>query len=113
MKILAFKLSTIFLIPICLAILYIVRVKYRVRIALLNVNRIGHLAINTEVTLREIRSKALHPERACKERVILVAPSLPYHNASNSQLIKCFQGIKMFINHGFFIDLFLFGINFY
>jgi len=102
MKILAFKLSTIILIPFCLVILFIVRIKYRVRIALLNVNRIGHLAINTEVALRGICSKEGSPDRARKEHVILVAPSLPYHNASNSQLIKMFSRHKNVYQSWFF-----------
>ena len=102
MKILVFKFSTIFLIPIFLAILYIIRVKYRVRIALLNVNRIGHLAINTEVTLREAHFKECCVGRTSKERVILVAPSLPYHNASNSQLVKMFSRHKNVYQSWFF-----------
>ena len=96
MKILVFKLATIFLIPVFLAMLYIIRVKYRVRIAVLNVNRIGHLAINTEVALRETVG------RAGKERVILVAPTLPYHNASNSQLVKMFSRHKNVYQSWFF-----------
>ena len=102
MKILAFKLSTIFLIPVFLAILYIIRVKYRVRIAVLNVNRIGHLAINTEVALREAHFKECCVGRAGKERVILVAPSLPYHNVSNIQLVKMFSRHKNVYQSWFF-----------
>ena len=102
MKILAFKLLTIFLIPIFLSMLYIVGVKYRVRIALLNVNRIGHLAVNTEVTLREVHFKESYVGLADKERVILVAPSLPYHNVSNIQLVKMFSRHKDVYQSWFF-----------
>jgi putative glycosyltransferase (TIGR04372 family) len=88
-KILVFKLVTAFFIPFLLIILYISRYKYKIRIALLNVNRIGHLVLNTEVSLRGV-VKGGNTSQNNIERLILIAPTLPYHNVSNEQLVKMF-----------------------
>ncbi len=89
-KILVFKLVTAFFIPFLLIILYISRYKYKIRIALLNVNRIGHLVLNTEVSLRGAVVKGDNTSQNNRERLILIAPTLPYHNVSNEQLVKMF-----------------------
>jgi len=99
MKIFLFKLTTIFLIPIVLIILYFIKIKIKIKIALLNVNRIGHLALNTEVTLRDISIKKIYPN---DEYTILVSPSLPYHNVSNEQLVKMFSRHKNVYQSWFF-----------
>ena len=96
---------TFFLLPILFLMLLIFSIKYKVRISLLNVNRIGHLALNTEVTLRNFISKETKMGKNFKERLFLVAPELPYHNASNSQLIKMFARHKNVYQSWFFYRL--------
>ena len=90
MKVLLFKFLTMPLIPFFLMILHLAKVKYRVKIALINVNRIGHLALNTEVVLRRAVIINDYKDKKNEDHVILVAPTLPYHNVSNEQLVKMF-----------------------
>ncbi len=89
-KLVVFKVLTfsiLIVILILLSLMYLTG--YDIKIAVLNVNKIGHLAINTEIALREF-----YRSKNSKKKLILFAPLSSHADVSNEQLIKMYSRHK-------------------